>query len=198
MPLRSFSISQAANVIIGKPSQEKIFKYYKRKWALGEKSSKKEIELTEKAPNTANEEKLDKTEELCDKTLETNQNSTESEIKDTSSATTPCAPNNTPHSENGPSSLPVSPNENAQKKEITKEDFDLSYTTKIISTIILYVLIGVVTILVPQLKTLFNCIGSTAANSISFIIFFSYAIESFCFLIIFIALNSPVFFIFAL
>ena len=145
-------------------------KYYKRKWALGEKSSKKEIELTEKAPNTANEEKLDKTEELCDKTLETNQNSIESEIKDTSSATTSCDPNNTLHSENGPSSLPVSPNENAQKKEITKEDFDLSYTTKIISTIILYVLIGVVTILVPQLKTLFNCIGSTAANSISFII----------------------------
>ena len=141
-------------------------KYYKRKWALGEKSSKKEIEMTNKAPTETNEEKLDKTEELCDKTLETNQNSNESSIK----ASSQCDPNITVHSDSSTSTLPASPNENAQKKVITKDDFDLSYTAKIISTIILYVLIGVVTILVPQLKTLFNFIGSTAANSISFII----------------------------
>ena len=137
-------------------------KYYKRKWTLGEKSSKKEIEMTDKAPKETNEEKLDKTEELCDKTQETNQNSNE--------PSTQSAPNTTMQSDSNTSTLPVSPNENAQKKEITKDDFDLSYTAKIVSTIILYVLIGVVTILVPQLKTLFNFIGSTAANSISFII----------------------------
>ena len=137
-------------------------KYYKRKWTLGEKSSKKEIEMTDKAPKETNEEKLDKTEELCDKTQETNQNSNE--------PSTQSAPNTTMQSDSSTSTLPVSPNENAQKKEITKDDFDLSYTAKIVSTIILYVLIGVVTILVPQLKTLFNFIGSTAANSISFII----------------------------
>ena len=137
-------------------------KYYKRKWTLGEKSSKKEIEMTDKAPKETNEEKLDKTEELCDKTQETNQNSNE--------PSTQSDPNTTMQSDSSTSTLPVSPNENAQKKEITKDDFDLSYTAKIVSTIILYVLIGVVTILVPQLKTLFNFIGSTAANSISFII----------------------------
>ena len=137
-------------------------KYYKRKWTLGEKSSKKEIEMTDKAPKETNEEKLDKTEELCDKTQGTNQNSNE--------PSTQSAPNTTMQSDSSTSTLPVSPNENAQKKEITKDDFDLSYTAKIVSTIILYVLIGVVTILVPQLKTLFNFIGSTAANSISFII----------------------------
>ena len=137
-------------------------KYYKRKWTLGEKSSKKEIEMTDKAPKETNEEKLDKTEELCDKTQETNQNSNE--------PSTQSDPNTTMQSDSSTSTLPVSPNENAQKKEITKDDFDLSYTVKIVSTIILYVLIGVVTILVPQLKTLFNFIGSTAANSISFII----------------------------
>ena len=137
-------------------------KYYKRKWTLGEKSSKKEIEMTDKAPKETNEEKLDKTEELCDKTQETNQNSNE--------PSTQSDPNTTMQSYSSTSTLPVSPNENAQKKEITKDDFDLSYTAKIVSTIILYVLIGVVTILVPQLKTLFNFIGSTAANSISFII----------------------------
>ena len=137
-------------------------KYYKRKWTLGEKSSKKEIEMTDKAPKETNEEKLDKTEELCDKTQETNRNSNE--------PSTQSDPNTTMQSDSSTSTLPVSPNENAQKKEITKDDFDLSYTAKIVSTIILYVLIGVVTILVPQLKTLFNFIGSTAANSISFII----------------------------
>ena len=137
-------------------------KYYKRKWTLGEKSSKKEIEMTDKAPKETNEEKLDKTEELCDKTQETNQNSNK--------PSTQSDPNTTMQSDSSTSTLPVSPNENAQKKEITKDDFDLSYTAKIVSTIILYVLIGVVTILVPQLKTLFNFIGSTAANSISFII----------------------------
>jgi hypothetical protein len=42
--------------------------------------------------------------------------------------------------------------------------------TEIIISVILYITVGIVTILVPKLKSMFNIVGCTAANAIQFII----------------------------
>lgn len=47
---------------------------------------------------------------------------------------------------------------------------EVSRMTKIITSCVLYALIGIITLVVPQLKMLFNIVGSTASNSIAFII----------------------------
>jgi amino acid permease len=47
---------------------------------------------------------------------------------------------------------------------------NVSKKEEIIISIILYITVGVVTILVPELKSLFNIVGCTAANAIQFII----------------------------
>ena len=41
---------------------------------------------------------------------------------------------------------------------------------ELIISILLYITIGCVTILIPKLKSMFNIVGATAANSIQFII----------------------------
>ena len=47
---------------------------------------------------------------------------------------------------------------------------NISKNEEIIISALLYVTIGIVTILVPKLKSMFNIVGCTAANSIKFII----------------------------
>ncbi len=49
------------------------------------------------------------------------------------------------------------------------EELEMENTTKCIIIIILYVFIGVITVIIPGLKVLFSLVGCTAANSISFI-----------------------------
>ena len=120
-------------------------KYYKRKWATGEKANKTQIEMTSKTPfdkNGTQTEELDKTEELCEKE------------KDLSEITKDI--DNTSPQESKEENCPPNPNIEHSNNSIsnnTKEDFELSFTIKIISAIILYVLIGVTTIVIPQLKT---------------------------------------------
>ena len=46
----------------------------------------------------------------------------------------------------------------------------VSRRTEIIISVILYITVGIVTILVPKLKSMFNIVGCTAANAIQFII----------------------------
>ena len=53
---------------------------------------------------------------------------------------------------------------------VKKIKVSVSKKEEIIISIILYLFIGIVTILVPKLKTLFNIVGCTAANAIQFII----------------------------
>ena len=55
---------------------------------------------------------------------------------------------------------------------IDKKKIKINLTKKeeIIISVILYIIIGCITILIPKLKSMFNIVGSTAANSIQFII----------------------------
>ena len=56
---------------------------------------------------------------------------------------------------------------NKDKKKIR---INLTKKEEIIISVILYITIGCITILIPKLKSMFNIVGSTAANSIQFII----------------------------
>ena len=47
---------------------------------------------------------------------------------------------------------------------------NISKNEEIIISALLYITIGIITILVPKLKSMFNIVGCTAANSIQFII----------------------------
>ena len=51
-----------------------------------------------------------------------------------------------------------------------KIKINISKKEEIIISLLLYLIIGCVTILVPKLKSMFNIVGCTAANSIQFII----------------------------
>ena len=53
---------------------------------------------------------------------------------------------------------------------VKKIKVSVSKKEEIIISVFIYISIGIVTILVPQLKTLFNIVGCTAANAIQFII----------------------------
>ena len=61
-------------------------------------------------------------------------------------------------------------NDIKEDKKDNKEKIVMSSKTEIIISTILYIIIGIVTILIPELKTLFNIIGCTTANAIQFII----------------------------
>ena len=54
--------------------------------------------------------------------------------------------------------------------KVKKIKVNVPRSTEIIISIILYITVGIVTILVPKLKSMFNIVGCTAANAIQFII----------------------------
>ena len=60
--------------------------------------------------------------------------------------------------------------EGSMDNSVKKIKTNVSRKEEIIISIILYITIGIVTILVPKLKSLFNIVGCTAANAIQFII----------------------------
>ena len=60
--------------------------------------------------------------------------------------------------------------DNSVDDKAKKIKVNVSKKEEIIISTILYVTVGVVTILVPKLKSLFNIVGCTAANAIQFII----------------------------
>ena len=55
-------------------------------------------------------------------------------------------------------------------ENIKKIKINITKNEEIIISLLLYIIIGCVTILVPKLKSMFNIVGCTAANSIQFII----------------------------
>ena len=55
-------------------------------------------------------------------------------------------------------------------ENIKKLKINITKNEEIIISLLLYIIIGCVTILVPKLKSMFNIVGCTAANSIQFII----------------------------
>ena len=57
-----------------------------------------------------------------------------------------------------------------EKNKNKKIKINITKKEEIIISIILYITIGGITILIPKLKSMFNIVGSTAANSIQFII----------------------------
>ena len=60
--------------------------------------------------------------------------------------------------------------EGSMDDRVKKIKINVSRKEEIIISIFLYITIGIVTILVPKLKSLFNIVGCTAANAIQFII----------------------------
>lgn len=54
--------------------------------------------------------------------------------------------------------------------KVKKIKVNVPRSTEIIISVILYITVGIVTILVPKLKSMFNIVGCTAANAIQFII----------------------------
>ena len=55
-------------------------------------------------------------------------------------------------------------------ERVKKIKINISKKEEIIISVILYITVGIITILVPKLKSLFNIVGCTAANAIQFII----------------------------
>ena len=64
----------------------------------------------------------------------------------------------------------ISENKIVNKKEKEKIKINMTKKEELIISILLYITIGCVTILIPKLKSMFNIVGATAANSIQFII----------------------------
>ena len=58
---------------------------------------------------------------------------------------------------------------NSEEEEKYIEEVEMQNSTKFIIIIIIYCLIGIITVIIPGLKILFSLVGCTAANAISFI-----------------------------